>query len=64
MKAICIDSDGTWKLTSGKMYEIKIINDAFHCCTVIDDYGESIEVFTSRFKLLSDIREEKLNQLL
>ena len=69
MRAVCIDNDNKgwdWILTSGKIYEIEIIGSHLGSdnCQVVDDVGNKIWLFVSRFKPLSDIREEKLNQVL
>lgn len=54
-------------LTIGKTYQVSMFKandqktELYH---VIDDEGSEIRCYTTRFRLLSDIRNEKLNQIL
>lgn len=61
MMVVCIEKMGG--LTLGKIYqEVGGGDETFY--TIINDNGEFMIYFKSRFKPLSDIREEKLNQIL
>ena len=72
MMAMCIDIDHlSSRFTLGEMYEVSLNSrtqdgttwDSIYC-HVIDDDGNGVDVFRSRFKFLSEIREEKLDQIL
>ena len=64
---VCIDDISMYTedklnyLTMGKVY---IINDNTQTPSITDDNGELYYFRPSRFKLLSEIREEKINELL
>lgn len=71
MNVVCIDNNinpnpARPNLTNGKPY--KCIGEASHSggfyIIIIDDSGKSQSYFKNRFKLLSDVREEKINLLL
>ena len=66
---VCIDNeDMCGKLTIGKIYEgvFTHYSEIWKCnfFTIIDDNGYSAGLRQFRFKPLSQIREEKLNQIL
>lgn len=67
MKVLCIDNDNmSDKLTVGKIYQklsdVELGSVEFY--QVVDDNGAQGGFYINRFKPLSDIREEKLNQIL
>lgn len=73
MKVVCInnrviiDSHGSGKtseLTMDKIYDAHISltdEDKYYLC---NDNGQSSYYFTRRFRLLDDVREEKINKIL
>ena len=70
-KVICMDADyGKYSLgglTVGKVYiieEVSFWGSRATWYTIIGDDGLKNSHISGRFKLLSDIREEKLNQIL
>lgn len=53
---------GSMNLTTGKSYDVIDVIDAWYW--IRDDKGRHRSFHMDNFKLLSDIREEKLNQVL
>ena len=66
MKAICIDANYLigFVSTEGKEYEIIKVSECGTLYELVDDIGKRVSYKSSRFKLISKIREEKLNSLL
>ena len=64
MKVICIDK-GSYFLTLDKIYDAEIISDtsSVFWYQVINDIGICHGVEKELFRPLSDIREEKLNEI-
>lgn len=52
----------TYRLTIGKKYTITVCNN--HTIGVIGDNGVETFPYHFQFKLLSDIREERINEIL
>jgi hypothetical protein len=80
IRVVCIDNNGMWgyisdhaplvPLTIGKIYTVENVNNSPDFCApstkayVTNDHGVVDWYNFSRFKLLSDVRKEKLNQLI
>jgi GTPase SAR1 family protein len=64
MKVVCIDNNGyeRW-LTLGKTYEV-ISDDGIFVYNIINDRDQDDWCNKKWFKLLSEIRNEKINKLL
>jgi hypothetical protein len=70
MKAMCIDNkiinNGTYSIddfTIGKYYDVRDSSEDRKRYIVIDDNGRIGLVYKYKFKLVEDIRDEKLKQL-
>jgi hypothetical protein len=63
MKIVCINNKGWSSLTLGKTYDVIGIN-MFSEYIIINDISEEYSYIKERFKLLSEIRNEKINKLL
>ena len=70
MLAVCIrndafsDLDGSkLGLTVGKIYDVSLENKNITLFDVVNDDGFKCSYITSRFKLIEELREEKLNDL-
>jgi hypothetical protein len=64
MKIVCVDNDGGWEdfLTLGKTYDV-IYNNKY-CYNILNDNGDDDWFNNSRFKILTEIRNDKINKLL
>jgi len=60
-KIICIDATA-FGLTLNKVYDIVSEDDKYY--EVIDDDNRSIIYYKRRFKLLSNFRNERINEIL
>jgi hypothetical protein len=59
MKVVCVNSDNVYDLvTFGKEYEMNSYGG------IIDNFGNSVSLFSWRFKTLAQVREDKLNEIL
>ncbi len=68
MQVICIDNGsngyGSGRgLTLNKVYDV-IDDNWTHSYLIIDDKGDKTQYIIQRFKLLSEVREEKINEIL
>ena len=62
MKVVCINNYGCLNLTKDRIYDVIIFNDSWYL--IINDDGNGLWYFKEQFKLLSEIRNEKINKLL
>jgi hypothetical protein len=62
MKVVCINNYGCLNLTKDRIYDVIIFNDSWYL--IINDDGDRLWYFKEQFKLLSEIRNEKINKLL
>ena len=60
-KAICIDAQ-VYGLTLNKIYDVVSEDDKYY--EVIDDDNRSVIYYKRRFKLLGDLRLERINEIL
>lgn len=62
MKVVCINNYGCLNLTKDRIQDVIIFNDSWYL--IINDDGDRLWYFKEQFKLLSEIRNEKINKLL
>ncbi len=61
---VCIDNTGSAELTVGKKYSYIIKDNKYNQYFLADDHGNIRAFNVSKFKEISELREEKLKNLL